>query len=304
MAKKYLDDIGLSHFFDKLKLLFATKDTATQSANGLMSSSDKAKLDGIEPLTSSGNGTSVSVGSASCLESLVVYGAALQNGSPTPANPVPVQVVGVDENNQFGILVNNVFYSIDLQGNVIASLPDGTKDVLTIDACGHCVLTKRVGYVSTSALSSHVAAAAALTSYVRIACTNAISDNPAPANTPALNKNGYCNVARFTGAGYSSNTLHCYAHTTTFYIFAPIGDKSTWDTTTAAEWLTEHGVYAYYTPANEHTIDLGYIDMPDIPDNASITITASLTPEISAGWWTNYAEPIARTVRAIKDLML
>lgn len=181
-----------------------------------------------------------------------------------------------------GIVIGGTATSIPLQGNVLASLPDGTKDVLTVDSAGHCVLTKRVGYVGTSALSTHVAAAATLTDYVRIACSNAISDNPAPTSTPALNRNGYCNVAQFTGAGYGVNTLHCYAHVTSFYVFAPIGDKSTWDTTTAAEWLTEHGVYAYYTPANEQTIDLGYIDvsyLKNISEEIPLSIISTLNPE-------------------------
>lgn len=42
---------------------------------------------------------------------------------------------------------------IDLQGNVIASLPDGTCDELTVDASGHVRLVKRVGVVDLGTLS-------------------------------------------------------------------------------------------------------------------------------------------------------
>lgn len=45
---KYLDENGLLYFWQKIKNTFATKSTATTSANGLMSSGDKTKLDGIE----------------------------------------------------------------------------------------------------------------------------------------------------------------------------------------------------------------------------------------------------------------
>lgn len=45
----YLDNTGLAYFFNKLKTIFATKDVATTSTAGLMSATDKAKLDGISP---------------------------------------------------------------------------------------------------------------------------------------------------------------------------------------------------------------------------------------------------------------
>ena len=47
MAQKYLDATGLAYFWSKIKSTFATKDLATQSAAGLMSSTDKAKVDTI-----------------------------------------------------------------------------------------------------------------------------------------------------------------------------------------------------------------------------------------------------------------
>jgi hypothetical protein len=47
MAKSYLDYDGLLYLWQKIKTLFATKDEATTSAAGLMSSTDKTKLNGI-----------------------------------------------------------------------------------------------------------------------------------------------------------------------------------------------------------------------------------------------------------------
>ena len=54
MAKKYIDESGLSVVFAKIKALIATKanathshDAATQSAAGFMSAADKKKLDGV-----------------------------------------------------------------------------------------------------------------------------------------------------------------------------------------------------------------------------------------------------------------
>ena len=44
---KSLDENGVLYLWNKIKEKFATKDVATQSANGLLSSTDKSKLDGI-----------------------------------------------------------------------------------------------------------------------------------------------------------------------------------------------------------------------------------------------------------------
>ena len=44
---KSLDENGVLYLWNKIKEKFATKDVATQSANGLLSSTDKTKLDNI-----------------------------------------------------------------------------------------------------------------------------------------------------------------------------------------------------------------------------------------------------------------
>lgn len=44
---KSLDENGVLYLWNKIKGKFATKDVATQSSNGLLSSTDKSKLDGI-----------------------------------------------------------------------------------------------------------------------------------------------------------------------------------------------------------------------------------------------------------------
>ena len=232
-------------------------------------------------LYASASGERVTADDASSLKGLMVDGRSVQDGTPTPDTPVAVQVV----EGPLSLVIGNISVPINLQGNMLASLPDGTHDELHIDSAGHVWIEKRVGYVSTNDLSANVAGAAILTNFVRIVCSGALTDNPAPANSTALNRNGFCNVVPFTGAGYSSDTLHAYAHLTGFYLFAPIGDKSTWEATTAAEWITEHGAYAYYTPAATTTIDLGYITPPAIPSGSVVTVSASLTPTFHLEWW-------------------
>lgn len=57
----FLDYSGLSHFLDKCKTIFASKSAATQSADGLMSSADKTKLDGVATGATANIGTVTSV---------------------------------------------------------------------------------------------------------------------------------------------------------------------------------------------------------------------------------------------------
>lgn len=47
-----------------------------------------------------------------------------------------------------GIVVGDTATSIDLQGNMLASLPDGTRDELHIDSAGHVWIDKRVGHTT------------------------------------------------------------------------------------------------------------------------------------------------------------
>lgn len=53
---KYLNETGLAYFWGKIKANFASKDVATQAANGLMSAQDKIKLDGMIDDKYSGHG--------------------------------------------------------------------------------------------------------------------------------------------------------------------------------------------------------------------------------------------------------
>lgn len=125
---------------------------------------------------------------------------------------------------------------IDLQGNVLASLPDGTKDELTVDSAGHVELTKRVSYTS-----------------------QAVTDG----------------VTGTVGIDVLSST-------------GEIAD----------------GADVYYKAASSTTTNLGYIDMPAIPDGASISITAQITPTITASWLARGASAIATAIKALRDDLL
>lgn len=131
-----------------------------------------------------------------------------------------------------GLEIGSTVTPIDLQGNVLASLPDGTRDVLTVDSVGHCVLTKTVSH-----------------------------------------------IASYNGESVGS-----------VYV------STTGQLTTGAE--------VYYKTSSTSTIDLGYIDMPAIPDGAEISITAQVTPTISASWWARGAAAVAEALKAVRDILI
>ena len=51
MSDKGINDTGLARLIANIKANFATKDSATQNAAGLMSAADKQKLDAFVTLT-------------------------------------------------------------------------------------------------------------------------------------------------------------------------------------------------------------------------------------------------------------
>lgn len=81
---KYLDENGLLYFWQKIKSTFAQKgeiptiDTATSSANGLMSSTDKAKLDAF------GNASSYAL--KSDISSMYKYKGSVATASALPSS--------------------------------------------------------------------------------------------------------------------------------------------------------------------------------------------------------------------------
>lgn len=416
MAVEYLDKTGLSYFFGKLKALFATKDVATQSTDGLMSSTDKAKLDGLDALTGSGSGATVVIGDTSGLALATVYGKSIQSGTPTPSSPVPIQVVepanlleslgstttisGVvftknsdgsyhvqgtatatvvfdvmpynssghftvqpgtytltgcpsggssskykldiqissssyktdygsgstfTANSAFNVLrcrivvysgtqINADFYPqlvagneakpyvqhgciavnyggvltpVNLQGNVLASLPDGTTDILTVDSVGHAVLEKSVGEYTVAGNES--GDVTQVGSYYRF-YSSVINNMPVPKQVDqGVGTSGLCTHSRYA-VSYGGEYVHAYAvNTKRFLLFSttnnPLSDFT--------------GAKLYYSLATSQEIDLGYIDVPVVQNGTTVSVVAQVTPTIMVKWWTEYAEPIARALRSL-----
>lgn len=146
---------------------------------------------------------------------------------------------------------------IDLQGNVLASLPNGVCDVLNIDSAGHVTLTKRVAVVDIAASSWQIRG----DGRYRVALS--MIGNP---------DDDYANT--ISTAYQPTNNTSASQPANTFRIVA----AGNWGNLGANSTVVD--ATCYYPLATAQTIDLGYIDMPDITSGEAISVTASVTPTI------------------------
>lgn len=134
---------------------------------------------------------------------------------------------------------------IDTQGNVLASLPDGTRDELTVDADGRVQLVKRVGVVDfgTQHWTKH-------NSYSIFYSSNA--DVSAMGYKEAA-KSSMC--ASFTENTTSIGTMKPgeYRLSDRLYFYST-------ETDVAAATASVSGVLLYYSLKTPQTIDLGYVE--------------------------------------------
>lgn len=175
-----------------------------------------------------------------------------------------------------GLSINDIITPIDLQGNVLASLPDGTKDVLTVDSVGHVVLEKRVGIAEMATLGFAKSNDGEHTASVNL--TNAIGYPSG--QLELLMSNEYY---RGTFVDKTSNGNMFRAGN--WLVITNTACSTTAEFTTALA-----DAVLYYPLATPQTIDLGTISMPTVPDGAEISVTAAATPSITAEYSGRYYE--------------
>lgn len=172
---------------------------------------------------------------------------------------------------------------IPLNGNVLASLPDGTHDELAIDDAGHAVIEKIVGvyeydgsndetwhteYNSTyGMINFYIGAPLSKRTTVNLLCNMSMRGTAATTQPPGL--------------VFVSNTGNANF---------PFGNRiGITDTSTALAdfrtWLATHIMYLHYPLATPQEIDLGYIDMPKLSEGSTIELLATIDPPIDAEWW-------------------
>ena len=220
------------------------------------------------------------------LAGLALYGRSTQDGTPTPDAPVPIVSVGPDSDGNISLLSKRTSDAtqqsvtpVPLDGHELRSLPDGTRDEVTVDQYGHAVLTQRVGEVkldgsenwsksSTANIVYRSISGARLQSYV----DNALCDHFA-ASLMTLANMADPSFKLGESGGSTPNVLLYFKSSTVATDVASI-----------KAWLAENPTTLLYPLAEPVTIDLGTVDPvalqgPDMTAQAVPTAPFALTYE-------------------------
>ena len=178
---------------------------------------------------------------------------------------------------------------VDLDGNTLNSLPDGTRDELTIDATGAVTLTKLCGLATIDGDATYNASV--LRDSIRvnankssIALSKAPYDNTRPEKFPT--NNGNVKLGQIVSTG---------SHVVSTYI-----PKELADTTDAAiDFVRGHEPYSIvYALATPQKIELPPVTMPKLPEgDASIWADASVPAEICVDYITDHGDALSSFIR-------
>lgn len=188
------------------------------------------------------------------INKIKIYGIARQNGEPSLADPVAIEMLEPDADGNIVFTIDENEYAINMLGNILASLPDGTTDDISIDKDGNIILTKRCGFYKVT--GNETFASKSYGSYIRLVLTNSISEHPSIAWQQG---SGYCTHAPFIGS-ISGEFDHAYTTSTSpvYFAQASTGDEVL-EAYTGSEML-----YKLTTP---YEINLGTVELPSKSQN-------------------------------------
>lgn len=185
------------------------------------------------------------------------------------------------------LLVDDTVIPINIQGNILASLPNGIKDEISIDSAGAVTLTKRVGTVTFDGDETwSKAETSPYNVFIRSSTTGSGFADIVPAGG-AGNPNNVvvlCNRFEYKGrydyhkAEYGISIGGTNARTDVCFDWRDIAESMTideWKT-----WLQSNNLFMVYPLATPQTINLNPIDLPsDGNEPYTFSVIATLTPE-------------------------
>ena len=154
-----------------------------------------------------------------------------------------------------------------------ASLPDGTADELTIDPAGKVQWVQRVGKVvidENTTVTNH--------NFTNNQCRVMfnVSQNLVPTSAGDTIDNTVISNYFYPSSNTKTNNgevgIHRRANNSTNEIVLSWGKGRFGSVEAALEWLSTHPVTVYLKLATPITHDLGYISLPDIPGEATVSI--------------------------------
>ena len=283
----------------------------------------------ISPMTlsESGSGRSVETGIASSLKSLIVHGESIQDGTPTPDAPVPVQVM--QGRNLATTEVYRAGYTIDANGNeqassnysIFASIPiDASKTYRIVGVRGANNTNDSIrinyfgenGFISRQVLMNSVLTIPSDAKYIRLVygvveeATSYVYNVQLTEGETVYKYVPYGSIGILVGdtvtpIDLQDNVLASLPDGTHDRLLVDsaghktidnaVGHIASYNDETVGDiWLSNTGQLTtgadvYYKLATPQTIDLGYIDMPAIESGDAISVSASIVPVIDVAWW-------------------
>lgn len=189
-----------------------------------------------------------------------------------------------------GIVAGTDRTPIDLQGESLRSLPDGTHDELAVDAEGNVTLTKRVAHVEVNDQSQGISANAVTVSGTPMTLFRIqLSANGFPAfhyDGGESQWNVLSNQYRTNGGNVRFDgwtNLNHSVFTTSDVVGAIDVVTTLWSTVADFKAaLASNPLYVDYRLATPQTIELDSISMPYV--DGTLWVDAEVTPTIDAEW--------------------
>lgn len=189
----------------------------------------------------------------------------------------------VDGVNEYSPLSGFTTTSIDLDGHTLNSLPDGTRDELSVDATGAVTLVKRTWTQTingTDLAEDYTDNAVACTIWGDVLEYDSIDSNGSSEwygdgialgdVLPTLNSAFAKAIVGFSGTSYSASTLKY------LYVNAPSAGPT--DYAGSRAWLDQHPLTLVYKLAEPQTISLPSVTLPELASPGYTVYASSNVP--------------------------
>lgn len=187
---------------------------------------------------------------------------------------------------------------VDLQGHQLRSLPDGTRDELSVDSAGNVTLTQRVGSVTFDGSSDETWTA-------NTSRGNNIFYTPVPDRLGAtlVQSNRFEQIASIGSITGTEGKIYTN-HTVANQVFNFSLPSSVTSVALLRTWLAANPTEVIYPLASPVSVDLGTIAMPQVSDGSTVWLSASMAVEATYTAWMPNSEALRSSISQTADGVL